>query len=137
MSEDRLKTEVRKARREREIGEDAACILCGETDVFALMNVKKEFIEDHHVVGKNHDDELTVPLCRNCHAKTHESYRQAEVGLEEQPTFPDRLVAMLRALGDFLSQIGGRLRDWAQQLQDFIEWLDNRMPDWRSAWRAA
>jgi len=133
MREDRLKTEVRKARREREIGEGAVCVRCGETDVYALVTATKALIEDHHVLGQNHDDELTVPLCRNCHAKTHESYRRALVQLETQPSFLERLAAMLTALSSFLSELGGRLRDWAERLIKFVEWLDKQVPDWRSA----
>lgn len=137
MSEERMKTEARKARREREVGEGAVCVHCGEADPVALVSKGKSLIEDHHVFGKNHDGALTVPLCRNCHAKTHESYRRALVQLETQPSLLERLAAMLRALGSFLSELGGRLRDWAEQLLDFVEWLDVRVPDWRSALEVA
>ena len=113
---DPIAAETRRAKRERILGDDAACVLCGLGTLASLVSVSRNVVEAHHVVGRANDAELTVPLCRNCHAEVTEGYRDAGVPLNRPPTLLHRLVAILRALGVMLVALGQKCAAWAEEL---------------------
>ena len=125
MSEDKKKGLVRKARRERRLGPDAACMMCGENDLSTLA-----LLEEHHVLGANHDPNGTVCICKNCHAKETERQRLAGADLQEQPSFLARLIQMLRSLGAWLRSLGEVVVEWAERLKRLVAHLDMNYPGW-------
>ena len=127
---DPIASEARRAKRGRLLGDNAACVLCGLANIDALTAVSRSLLEAHHVVGHANDAELTVPLCRNCHAELTEGYRDAGVPLNRPPTLLHQLAAVLRSLAAFLQAIGCKLADWAERLIHFLERLDAAVPDW-------
>ena len=111
-----MQNDARRARREQELGPDAVCVLCGESDPHALLSVKRSLIEQHHVLNRANESAITVPLCRNCHAKVTERLRAAGVPNQPPPTFLERLVAILRALGVFFRDLAEACIKYADQL---------------------
>src|SRR5258706_587809 len=95
---DPIASEARRAKRERLLGDSPACVRCGLAEIDSLIAVKRGVLEAHHVVGRANDEDLTVALCRNCHAVVTERYRDAGVSLNRPPTVLHQLAAILRAL---------------------------------------
>lgn len=129
---DPLANEARRGRREQLLGENPACLLCGVANIDCLTPTPRSILEAHHVVGRENDATLTVPLCRNCHAEVTEGYRDAGVSLKRPPTLLHKLAAILRALGALLTAIGGRLSAWAEALVRLIGMFDSELPSWRT-----
>ena len=94
---------ARAARRESELrerlgAERPTCIYCGHPEPVALRRAPREFLLEHHVLGRNHDSHLTVFVCLNCNALLHDDMlRNAEVGLKSEPDPIKRVATMLRA----------------------------------------
>jgi hypothetical protein len=94
---------VRAARRKAELcerlgSERPACIYCGYAEIAALRRVPHKYLRKHHVLGRNHDPDLTVLVCLNCHALLHEDLLpDAEVDLRPEPDPQKRVAKMLRA----------------------------------------
>jgi hypothetical protein len=118
MSSDPIGSDVRKQRRGRRIGVDAACAICGETNPDALTRVPQVLLERHHVAGRANDGALTVVVCLNHHAKLGEAQRDSGVELNLDPARPPvrRTVALLRGLADFAEQLVPSLRGHADAL---------------------
>lgn len=131
MEKNAAKNMARAARRERRLGPDAACIICGTKTPEALTLVKRMMLEAHHVAGRAHDDALTVPVCLNCHRVLTEGQNAAGVDFAPQGTKLERLAAILHALGAFLCQLGESVQAWAGWLWEHIAGLDRDYPDWR------
>ena len=75
-----------------------ACIYCGYAEPVALRRVSRKYLRKHHVLGRNHDPDLTVFVCLNCHALVHdEKLPDAEVDLKRESDPIKRVAAMLRA----------------------------------------
>ena len=133
---DPIAKETRLAKRERLLGDDPACVLCGLGTIASLTAVSREVLEAHHVVGRANDEDLTVPLCRNCHAEVTEGYRDAGVALNRPPTLLHKLVAVLRALGAMLTALGQKCAAWAEALARLVARLDSSFPAWRTCTEA-
>lgn len=94
---------ARAARRETEMckrlgAERPACIYCGHGELVTLRRVSRKYLREHHVLGRNHDPDLTVFVCLNCHALVHdEMLPDAEVDLERESDPIKRVATMLRA----------------------------------------
>jgi hypothetical protein len=81
-------------------------------------------IEEHHTAGKNHDSQLTAPLCELHHPEIHERMLRAGISLRHEPNPDFRAAMALRAmaiygraeadamdrLANLLDQSGGRSR---------------------------
>jgi hypothetical protein len=90
----RRKTELR----ERLGAERPACIYCGYEEVVALRRISRKLLPEHHVFGRNHDPDLTVFVCLNCHALVHDRMLpDAEVDLKRESDPIKRVATMLRA----------------------------------------
>jgi len=131
MEENQMKSEIRRQRREERFGEQACCVLCGETDLRVLMRVKRTWLEKHHVLGRAHDRSLYVNVCRNCHAKLSADVLDAGADMRPQPTLLQRLSMMLRALGSFFETLGQACCRWADEILRLVLGLDKDCPDWR------
>lgn len=115
---DPLGKALRKGRRQRRLGENPACVFCGETSPEALRRVKRKILERHHVAGIANDPQLTVVLCRNCHAKLTEGQLDHGLALDhdqDRGTL-ERLEQVLRGLALFFSELSIRLVGWADEL---------------------
>lgn len=80
-----LRTSRRRAKRLEALGEtEPICVICARTDPMLLRPMKKRLLEEHHVVGRSNDPDLTVAICFNCHADVTERLRQAGVSMDKQ-----------------------------------------------------
>jgi len=133
---DPIGNEVRNNRRARRLPPGAACAMCGETEIPALVKVDKSkkpphLLEGHHTAVRENDAELVVVLCRNCHARaTAAQYDAGALSQDRPPTMLHRLVNMLRSLASFFVLLGRRFFAWAEMLATFIEQLDVVLPGW-------
>ena len=131
MERNAIKAATRKAKREKRLGEDAVCVLCGHSDLDALTPVGRTTIEAHHVLGKAYDEALTVPLCANCHGSVTEQNRTVGAPMKAPPSFLEKLVSILRSVGNFLCGLGDSLLKMADTLLNLIRGLDRHFPGWR------
>jgi hypothetical protein len=81
-----------RKRRSRPDRETLPCVLCGSV----------EQIENHHVAGRHHAPEFTLPVCRDKHATLHRTLEQAGVDLRHTANTRSRLKQALRAVLCFL-----------------------------------
>jgi hypothetical protein len=77
---------VRQDERERLGLAATSCVLC---------------IQKHHVVGQNHDSQLTAPLCELHHREIHEQMLRAGVSLRYECDPVKRAAMALRAMAVF------------------------------------
>lgn len=130
--ENKLQTELRKLRRLRALGNDAACVLCGESDPEALKQRKKSIVEDNHIGGENNDGKLTEMLCLNCHRKVTELQRKYGVELCRHPrNLVERMRNVLKGLAASRFAEAERLLDWESDIEKLMRALDEKFPDWR------
>ena len=134
---DPIASETRRAKRERLLGENPACVLCGLTAIESLRAVERSVLEAHHIVGEANDDELTVPLCRNCHALISERERDAGVPRKRPATVLHKLLAVFRAFAVMFAALAQKCAAWAEALRGLIERLDAACPEWRAFEEAA
>jgi hypothetical protein len=127
-----IRNDARKARRSRLLGPDAACVRCGLTNQECLIPTKRSLFEAHHVAGNAHDDRLTVPLCRNCHAVLTEGQRDAGVDFLPQPTVLHRIAAALASLAVFFADLAATCLRWSTQLGLLVDGFDAEFPAWRT-----
>jgi len=126
-----IQNDSRHARREQLLGREPRCARCDCAEFDALIPTKHRLLEKHHIAGRNHDPDLTLVLCRNCHAILTEQLRKNGADMREQPTLLERIVAILRAIGTALTFIGQALLRWAEELARFILDLDASDFAWR------
>jgi len=77
MDDREYRKERRKQRRAEHFPPDAACIICGESDLCCL--------EWHHVAGVDFSGDQVV-VCRNCHRKLSDKQKDHPPTLAEVPT---------------------------------------------------
>jgi hypothetical protein len=132
---DPIGDDVRKLRRARRLGAGAVCVLCGEENPVELRRARGSLLEAHHVGGLANDSQLTVIVCRNCHALLTEAARVSDVELghrdDRQPL--ERLEAVLRGQADFDELLAQRQRAWADELAAEAARLDRDFPGWRGS----
>ena len=119
-----------KRRQERHGGGSSVCMLCGYPDLVALIRVSPEWLtvhgcqrsllEKHHLAGRNHDSELTVPLCRNCHAEATEGFLKAGVSMRPEPNPIARVALQLDAQAIFHEDLAASNRRSAELLRKCI-----------------
>ena len=80
MDRDPIKTAIRRMRRP-----SGVCIRCGYTNPFALTRIRRSLLEGDHVLGQNHDPDLIVFICLNCHAEVTEARRQRNIFMKFEP----------------------------------------------------
>jgi hypothetical protein len=97
---------ITTARRLSRRVEKHRCLQCG----------RKIRTEEHHVAGRRHDAEFTVPLCTACHAQVTEMLRRADVDMRYTPNSVERVRRALKATAVFLSILASALRRWAESL---------------------
>jgi hypothetical protein len=95
--EDRIGREVRRARRERDLGENPVCI-CGYSNPCSLKRLKRSLLEKHHLFGKANDPEATLILCRNCHGEITEANRDAGISMRKARNPNEKTITFLSCL---------------------------------------
>ena len=113
---------VRAARRKAELQErlgsdNPVCLYCGCVEPVALRRVSRKFLDDHHLEGRNHDPNLTMFLCRNCHALAHEDLLGCAVDLRTMSDPVKRVATMLRAEAVHLERWARTKREQADLLE--------------------
>lgn len=132
ITENKLKTLSREARRRRKLGDEPVCTLCGESGLSTLMRTKR-LTEEHHVGGRANDAQLVTVLCLNCHHKAHEKQRRFGVELCHAERHPiEKLVNVMKGLASFFQLLADVLLDWAAKMSEFILQLNGHYPDWRT-----
>lgn len=99
-------TPIQTARRLRRRAEQDRCPICG----------RKVKIQNHHVAGRNHDPELTTPLCTACHDQITENLRCADVDMRRTQNSTERVRRALNATSVFLRMLADALARWAESL---------------------
>lgn len=108
---DPIGTAGRATKRSQRLGSGPqVCPFCGYADPVALIRVTAEWLrehdvpstlfEGHHPLGENHDPELTVLICRNCHAKATEGLLCAGISMRPEPNPVARVALMLDAMAE-------------------------------------
>lgn len=129
---DPMASDRRAARRERRLGPEAACAVCGEKEPTMLTPVRKHLLEEHHAAGADNGS-VTVVLCLNHHAKMTAGQLDAGVlSKDPAPSFIERLMRALWSLGVFFDELALTFYGWADQLAVVVMTLDQHLPIWRT-----
>jgi hypothetical protein len=128
---DPIRTAARRAKRERAIGPDAACCICGQAQPEALKHIRRSLLERHHVVGNANDNSLTAVVCLTHHAILTERLERRGVSMGEPRDLLQMLVMIFRALADFFHLLADALLRWADDVTRLIEAQDAAFPTWR------
>jgi hypothetical protein len=131
MKSDPIKKDARHSRRKR-LRLNRTCIVCGLSDPASLVITKRSLIEQHHLVGRVNEADLTVPLCRNHHAQLTAKYTDEGISMKPPETILHRLEVIARAIGVFFIYLGHHFKDWADSLAELIKGLDKTYPTWRA-----
>ena len=128
MREPHVKTAVRKLARDNRLGDGPkVCVRCGYSDPVSLIPVTEKWLDQHkvvvprslfqrdHVVGRNHDREFTVPICRNCHGEVTELRRLSGISMRFEPDQCKREILRLEGLALFHESTALALRRWAAE----------------------
>ncbi len=128
MDRDPIGTDARHTQRLERLGPGPySCLFCGVDDPILLIRkplswlkarVPKRLLEEHHLVGRNNDPNLTVLLCHNCHFSAHEGYLQAGISMRPEPDPILRVATMLEGLAVFLKILATALLGWAELLRN-------------------
>jgi hypothetical protein len=118
-----LRNPVRAARRKTELrdrlgAERPTCLYCGYAELLALRRMPRKFLPEHHVYGRNHDPNLVVFACLNCHALMHEYISDANVELQTESNPVLRVATMLRAEAVHFEMLANSKRRQAGLLEE-------------------
>jgi hypothetical protein len=84
-------------------------------------------------MGREHEGDLTIILCKNCHARATEGQLREEVPLGAASNLPDRVAAILDALAAFFRFLADSFNRLAGQVRSSMGKLDAEVPEWREA----
>jgi hypothetical protein len=132
MNPNHLKNLARRRKRRLRLPADAACLLCGQREIPALIPTPGRLIQAHHLLGWEIAPDVTVPLCQTCHAIATAQLQDAGVDMTSPPSALERAIHVLRALAVAFESICHLLAQLIQDLAFFLEQLQARHPDWRT-----
>jgi hypothetical protein len=120
--------ETREELRRRRLGDNPACVICGETDRVALRRAARKLVEFHHLAGRANDPELGIDLCLNHHAILTEQLRDhgAMLAPDGERSDLQRLGVVLTGMGLALEQQGSGLLLWATKLEHELALLERQ-----------
>jgi hypothetical protein len=132
---DPVANDRRRARRRMKLPPDAACAICGETNLFSLLAVDapKSILEGHHAVTEVVDDKVIVVLCLTHHAQA--TTLQWDVGAliaGDSGVVLDKMVLAMRSLGSFFELLADAFYRWAELIAGVIAALEEHFPSWRA-----
>lgn len=73
-------------------------------------------IEDHHTAGRQHDPQLTTPVCQKHHREMHEQMLQAGISLTFEHDKRKRVAKALRAAAIYDRARADAMERWADIL---------------------
>jgi hypothetical protein len=85
-------------------------------------SLPKRFLELHHLAGRAASD-LTIVLCRNCHAVLTDWQEDWDKRLRRPTTPTERLAALLQGLADWLWALARSLSDVAAHIEAWVRWI--------------
>ncbi len=117
----------RRSARQRKLGPDAACSICGLTNLEALL------LHRHHVGLEANDPATVSVVCLNHHALAQDRLRQVGLCEWEEVAGPpiERQVAAHKGRADFLRLLAETEDGEAERLEAFLSWLDGQRVPWR------
>jgi hypothetical protein len=121
LMEDRIGREVRRARRERDLGENPACVLCCYSNPYSLMRVKRSLLEDHHIFPKANDPDATMILCRNCHGEITEANRDAGISMRKANSLTEKVITFLSCLKVLFLTLANACGRMVQELTESLK----------------
>ena len=126
MSKDKnpKRTARRGEKQRRRVPPGDVCCFCGEDDPRVL--------QQHHVMGRAHEPDVTVTSCLNDHAKATDGKLREEVPLSATDNVFDRVAAIFDALAAFFRFLAESLNRLAVQMRSSIGKLDAQHPEWRA-----
>jgi hypothetical protein len=121
---DPVRTALREARRQQRLGDCVdVCIICGEPALRTVSNrfgeahgISRSLVEQHHVVGKQRDTKLVVPLCLTHHWKMTVRLREENVSMRREQDQRKFVAQCLRALIAFLRLLVPAMENWVDRL---------------------
>ncbi|MGH2508122.1 MAG: hypothetical protein ACRDHZ_12060 [Ktedonobacteraceae bacterium] len=124
MDRDPNRTALREARRLQRLGScEEVCVVCGQPATKGVSaqfaqdhGIAKTLIEKHHVVGKERDEGLVVPLCLTHHWLLTVGLLRESIEMKRDQKVQVRVAQCLRALALFLELLTPALREWANLL---------------------
>jgi len=160
MEKDPIRSDKRHSKRERRLQGDKACAFCGVTDSMVLARLTPEkflaltdrarrgesitvcgneinaltgrtVVEQDHVLGRNIEPGLTLPLCRNDHVIETQRRQDAGISMSRPPTIPELLLSALSSLAQFFSTLVEICLRSTERLVKHIAILDKHFPAWR------
>jgi hypothetical protein len=103
-----LNRERRKQRALERLGTNSPhCLFCGIDDPLVM--------ELHHVAGRAFDD-VSVPVCRNCHRILSDQQKDHPVSVGDRPNDLERVGHALLGLADMFELLVSWLREHATKL---------------------
>ena len=116
MDADATATAVRQRRIAERIGGSAVCYFCGYRNPVALMRRNRTLLQADHIYGRERNRELTVAMCRNCHAEITEDRRCEGIPMRRERDPIERSAYMLAARAVFLEKDAKTMRKLAADL---------------------
>ena len=92
-------------------------MFCGCAELAVLRPVSRTLLEEHHLLGRNHDPNLTAFACLNCHTLAHEALLDAGVDLQPESDPVKRVATMLRAEAVVFEMLARTKRQQAEWLE--------------------
>lgn len=123
---DPSRTARREMRRLARFGDaPLICFLCNYADPVGLYavtagwleakGVPRSLFEGDHVVGRAHDPDFIVAICRNCHAEVTEGRFQEGISMRRELDQNAREALRLRSLAMFHQKTADALQRWAAE----------------------
>ena len=129
-----IRTARRAVQREERLGPDAFCLFCGYACPESLTRVSREWFEArvpraaidslferHHIVGRNHDSDLLITLCLNCHREITEGLMREGVSMRPERNSDRRIALMLRACAVLFESLAASFRKWANSIENELQ----------------
>ena len=135
---DPIAANKRRARRRRQLAPDAACALCGTSNLDELLAPGQHLLEDHHGLGRDAAPEVTVVLCRElprpADRRPARRRRPADTGRPASAGLRPRTVARaLASLAVFVHDLAHALLGLrVSSGVACADGLDESMPGWRA-----
>lgn len=110
MNDGEKRRERRKQKKLRKFDTDnLTCTACGESDW--------RVFEAHHTAGRKFD-QLTQPLCMNCHARLSDAQYDHPEAVSERPHPLECIGRFLLGLADWLTELVKKFREFGNLLID-------------------
>lgn len=132
---DPIRTARRKFYRKDRLGADAFCLFCGYACLESLTHESRKWLEtkgvpkkylnrlleEHHIIGYEHDPDLVVTLCLNCHREITEGLAREGVSMRPQRNLHRLIAQVFRGSAVLFDALAASYRKWATLLENRSE----------------